>query len=72
VVEQARKHELVAYLMSIPGIGIGIAAVVLAYIGGWEPVQQGRPGGQLRGPGAARGLFGRNMIYILNRNKKYF
>jgi transposase len=31
VAEQARNHELIAYIMSIPGIGI--AAVILAYIG---------------------------------------
>jgi transposase len=33
VAEQARNHELIAYIMSIPGIGLGIAAVILAYIG---------------------------------------
>ncbi|MDR2447313.1 MAG: hypothetical protein LBD58_08535 [Treponema sp.] len=34
--EQARRHELAPYGMSIPGIGI--AAVILAYVGGREPV----------------------------------
>jgi transposase len=33
VAEQARSDELAPYIMSIPGIGIGIAAVLLAYIG---------------------------------------
>jgi transposase len=33
VAEKARSHELAPYIMSIPGIGIGIAAVILAYIG---------------------------------------
>jgi hypothetical protein len=33
VAEQFRGHELAPYVMSIPGIGIGIAAVILAYIG---------------------------------------
>jgi transposase len=33
VAEKARNHELSPYIMSIPGIGIGIAAVLLAYLG---------------------------------------
>jgi transposase len=33
VAEKARGHELAPYVMSIPGIGIGIAAVLLAYLG---------------------------------------
>jgi transposase len=33
VAERVRKHELAPYVMSIPGIGIGIAAALLAYIG---------------------------------------
>jgi transposase len=33
VAEKARNHELAPYIMSIPGIGIGIAAVILAYLG---------------------------------------
>jgi transposase len=33
VAEKARSHELAPYIMSIPGIGIGIAAVLLAYLG---------------------------------------
>jgi transposase len=33
VADRARKHELAPYIMSIPGIGIGIASVILAYIG---------------------------------------
>jgi transposase len=33
VAERARGHELITYIMSIPGIGIGIAAVLLAYLG---------------------------------------
>jgi transposase len=33
VAEQVRKHELAPYIMSIPGIGIGIAGVLLAYLG---------------------------------------
>jgi hypothetical protein len=31
--EKARNHELAPYIMPVPGIGIGIAAVVLAYMG---------------------------------------
>jgi transposase len=33
VAERVRGHELAPYVMSIPGIGIGIAGVILAYIG---------------------------------------
>jgi transposase len=33
VAEQVRSHELAPYIMSIPGIGIGIAGVLLAYLG---------------------------------------
>jgi transposase len=33
VADTARDHELAPYIMSIPGIGIGIAAVILAYLG---------------------------------------
>jgi transposase len=33
VAEQVRNHELAPYLLSIPGIGVGIAAVLLAYLG---------------------------------------
>jgi transposase len=33
VAKKAREHELAPYIMSIPGIGIGIAAVLLAYLG---------------------------------------
>ncbi|GHV45392.1 IS110 family transposase [Spirochaetia bacterium] len=33
VAEKTRKHELTPYVMSIPGVGIGIAAVLLAYLG---------------------------------------
>jgi transposase len=33
VAERVRNHELAPYIMSIPGIGTGIAAVVLAYLG---------------------------------------
>jgi transposase len=33
VAERVRRHELAPYLMSIPGIGIGIAGVLLAYLG---------------------------------------
>jgi transposase len=33
VAERARSHELTPYIMSIPGIGIQIAAVLLAYLG---------------------------------------
>jgi transposase len=33
VAEKVRNHELAPYIMSIPGIGIGIAAVLLAYLG---------------------------------------
>ena len=33
VVEEARKNELTPYVMSIPGVGIGIAAVLVAYLG---------------------------------------
>jgi transposase len=31
--EKTRAHELTPYLMSIPGMGLGIASVILAYIG---------------------------------------
>jgi transposase len=31
--EKTRAHELTPYLMSIPGVGLGIASVMLAYIG---------------------------------------
>jgi transposase len=31
--EKTRKHELAPYIMSIPGVGIGIASVMLAYLG---------------------------------------
>jgi transposase len=30
---RTRKHELAPYVMSIPGVGIGIAGVLLAYLG---------------------------------------
>jgi transposase len=33
VAEKTRKNELTPYVMSIPGIGIGIAAVLVAYLG---------------------------------------
>jgi transposase len=33
VAEKTRKHELTPYVMSIPGVGIGIAAVLVAYLG---------------------------------------
>jgi transposase len=33
VAEKVRNNELAPYIMSIPGIGIAIAAVILAYIG---------------------------------------
>jgi transposase len=33
VAERVRGHELTPYLMSIPGIGPGIAGVILAYLG---------------------------------------
>jgi transposase len=33
VEERTRKHELAPYVMSIPGVGIGIASVFLAYFG---------------------------------------
>jgi transposase len=33
VAEQVRNHELAPYLLSIPGIGVGIAGVLLAYLG---------------------------------------
>jgi transposase len=33
VAAKARSHELAPFIMSIPGIGIGIAAVLLAYLG---------------------------------------
>jgi transposase len=33
VAKRTREHELVSYIMSIPGIGLGIAAVILAYLG---------------------------------------
>jgi transposase len=32
VAERVRNHELAKYIMSIPGIGIGIAAALLAYL----------------------------------------
>ena len=31
--EQTREHELTPYVLSIPGVGIGIAAVLIAYLG---------------------------------------
>jgi transposase len=31
--ERTRKHELAPYVLSIPGVGIGIASVLLAYLG---------------------------------------
>jgi transposase len=31
--ERTREHELAPYVMSIPGIGIGVAGVLLAYLG---------------------------------------
>jgi transposase len=33
VAEKARNNELTPYVMSIPGVGIGIAAVLVAYLG---------------------------------------
>jgi transposase len=33
VAEKTREHELTPYVMSIPGVGIGIAAVLVAYLG---------------------------------------
>jgi transposase len=33
VAAKVRSHELAPYIMSIPGVGIGIAAVLLAYLG---------------------------------------
>jgi transposase len=33
IAKRTREHELAPYVMSIPGIGIGIAAVLLAYLG---------------------------------------
>jgi transposase len=33
VAERTRNHECAPYIMSIPGIGLGIAAVILAYLG---------------------------------------
>jgi transposase len=31
--EKTRNHELAPYVMSIPGVGLGIAAVLIAYLG---------------------------------------
>jgi transposase len=42
VAEKVRNNELTQYIMSIPGIGIGIAAVMLAYIG--DGSRFGKPG----------------------------
>jgi transposase len=33
VEEKTRKHELAPYVLSIPGVGLGIASVFLAYLG---------------------------------------
>jgi transposase len=34
--EKTRNHELAPYVMSIPGVGLGLASVYLAYIGNGE------------------------------------
>jgi transposase len=34
--ERTRGHELAPYVMSIPGVGLGLAAVFLAYLGNGE------------------------------------
>jgi hypothetical protein len=51
---------LAPYIMSISGIGIAIAAVILLLYRGRESVQQARASGELRGPRAACRLFWAN------------